>query len=266
MDGSGRVQMAMILDERRTRILEITENKGFVSLTDLAEHIAASESTIRRDLEYLDSIGQIRRTRGGASYVGDSLTDFDSRVKHASTQKQRIARFAADLIQPGESILMDGGTTTLEVARRLAGKPLQVVTNSLPIAGLLVNRREVELIFIGGYLYPKTGVALGPYAVQALETIHVRRLVMSVGGVTSEGLFNSNALLVETERRMIESAEEVMVVCDSGKLGHSALAQLCSLSSVDRMVVDDGITDDWKKTLSDAGIELSIVPVERRDN
>ena len=258
--------MAMILDERRSRILEITENKGFVSLADLVEKVGASESTIRRDLEYLDSIGQIRRTRGGASYVGESITDFDSRVKHASSQKQRIARFAADLIQPGESILMDGGTTTLEVARRLAGKPLQVVTNSLPIAGLLVNRPEVELIFIGGYLYPKTGVALGPHAVQALETINVRRLVMSVGGVTSDGLFNSNALLVETERRMIEAAEEVMVVCDSGKLGHSALAQLCPLSSVDRMVVDDGITKEWIATLTDAGIELNIVETEQSSN
>lgn len=253
--------MAMLLDERRSRILEFAENKGFVSLTDLASHVGASESTVRRDLEYLDSIGQVRRTRGGAAYVGESMMDFDSRVGHASVQKQRMARFAADLIQPGESILMDGGTSTLEVARRLAGKQIQVVTNSLPIAGLLVNKPEIELIFVGGYMYPNTGVALGPIAIQTLETINVRRLVMSVGGMTRQGLFNSNTLLVETERRMMECAAEVMVVCDSSKLGHAALAHLCPLTDIDRMVVDDGITDEWKQILTDADVELNIVEV-----
>lgn len=254
--------MAMLLDERRSLILEFAENKGFATLADLCGHVGASESTVRRDLEYLDSIGQLRRTRGGAVYVGESLTDFDARVGHASTQKQRIARFVADRIQPGESILMDGGTSTLEVARRLVGKRLQVVTNSLPIAGLLGGKSEIELIFIGGYLYPNTGVTLGPIAVQTLESINVRRLVMSVGGVTKAGLFNGNTLLVETERRMMDCAEEVMVVCDSGKLGHSALAHLCPLSDVDRMVVDNGISTEWKSTLKDAGVEVDVVDVD----
>jgi DeoR/GlpR family transcriptional regulator of sugar metabolism len=112
----------------------------------------------------------------------------------------------------------------LEVARQLIGKSLQVVTNSLPIVSLLVNQPNIELVMIGGYLYPKTGVALGPLAVATLENIHVRRLMMSVGGITEKGLFNSNALLVETERQMIEAAEEIVVVSDSSKLGHSAAA------------------------------------------
>ncbi len=149
----------MILEERRTRILRITEELGFVSLQRLVAEIGASESTIRRDLEYLDAHGQIQRTRGGASYLGESLTDFDVRRRKASLQKQQIAKRVADLIEPGETILLDGGTTTLEVARQLTGKPLQVVTNSLPIAGLLMNRSEIELIIIGGYVYPKNGVA-----------------------------------------------------------------------------------------------------------
>ena len=123
------------------------------------------------------------------------------------------------MVQPGETILLDGGTTTLELARQLIGKPLQVVTNSIPIANLLVNSPLTELIVIGGFVYPKTGVNLGPIAVEALKSIRARRLFVSVGGITAAGLFNSNALLVETERQMIEAADEMIVVSDSSNWG-----------------------------------------------
>lgn len=254
--------MGMLLDERRKNILEITENEGFVSLQELAGRVQASESTVRRDLEHLEGLGQIRRTRGGAAYVGESLTTFEERRTRARAEKQRIGEVVAGMIEPGEAVLLDGGTTTLEVARRLAGKSLLVVTNSLPIANVLVNQPLVELILIGGYLYPKTGVALGPLAVSALKEVNVRRLIMSAGGITAKGLFNSNALLVETERQMIEVAEEVIVVADSGKLGHPALAQLCSLDAVDRVVVDAGITDEWRQTFRRAGVDVTVAPSE----
>ncbi len=248
----------MLLDERRTRISHLIEHKGFVSLHELSEQFKASESTVRRDLEYLDGLGHIRRTRGGAAYVGESLTTFEERRSRAIEQKRQIAKAAAELIESGEAILLDGGTTTLEVAKQIIGKSLQVVTNSLPIVNLLVNQPLIELIVIGGYLYPKTCVALGPTAVAALSKVNVRRLVMSVGGITEKGLFNSNALLVETERQMIEAADEVMVVSDSEKFGHSALVHLCPLDIVDRMVVDSGITTSWQKTLEQASVELII--------
>ena len=112
----------MLVDERRNNILQAVEEKGFVSLHELAELVHASESTIRRDLEYLDSSQQIRRTRGGAAYVGDSMISFEDRASSASLEKQRIAEVAASLIEPGEAILLDGGTTTLEVARHLVAR------------------------------------------------------------------------------------------------------------------------------------------------
>lgn len=248
----------MILDQRRYNILQTIETQGFVSLQSLVELVGASESTIRRDLEYLDRIGQIRRTRGGASFTGDSVTGFDERRSQATAEKLAVARVAAGLIQPGEAVLLDGGTTTLEVARQLVGRALHVVTNSLPIVNLLANQPEIELIQIGGYLFPKTGVALGPLAVSALSQIHVRRLFMSVGGITEQGLFNTNTLLVETERQMMLSAEEVVVVTDSSKLGHSALAHLCPLQKVHQLIVDSGITDEWKRILESAGIKVLV--------
>src|SRR5580692_4858692 len=147
--GNAGGRIAVLVDQRRHQILQITENKGFVSMIELVDQLQASESTIRRDLEFLDGIGQIRRTRGGAAYVGESLTSFDVRRTQAREGKVHIADAAAALVQTGETIILDGGTTTLEVARQLAGRTLQVVTNSIPIVNALVNSPETELIVIG---------------------------------------------------------------------------------------------------------------------
>jgi DeoR family transcriptional regulator, fructose operon transcriptional repressor len=253
----------MLQDQRRDRILQIIESSGFSSLSELAEGVDASESTVRRDLEYLDRIGQIRRTRGGAAYIGESLSGFEDRRQKSTAEKQRVGRKAAELIESGETVLLDGGTTTLEVARHLPGKSLQVVTNSLPIVNLLVGAPDIELVFLGGYLYPKTGVALGGLTIEALKKIHVRRLVMSVGGITEAGLFNSNSLLVEAERQMLDAADEVIVVADSTKLGHSELVHLCTLDRVQRMVVDAGIPEKWIEILGGRGMELVIADEPR---
>lgn len=254
----------MILDQRRHQILQVIEQDGFVSLQSLVERVGASESTIRRDLEHLDKIGQIRRTRGGAAYIGESLSGLEERGTQATAEKQAVARVAASLVEPGEVVLLDGGTTTLEVARHFIGKSLQVVTNSVPIINLLMNQPQIELLQVGGYLYPKTGVALGPLAVSALKQIRVRRLLMSVSGITERGLFNSNTLLVETEQQMLESADEVIVVADSTKLGRSGLAQICGLERVHKIVVDSGISPHWVDTLKRAGLDVLIADVPQR--
>jgi DeoR/GlpR family transcriptional regulator of sugar metabolism len=251
----------MLLDQRRLNILQVVEREGFVSLQNLVDEIGVSESTIRRDLEHLDRIGQVRRTRGGAAYAGESLTGLEERSQRSLAEKQAVARLAACLIQSGEAVLLDGGTTTLEVARELIGKSLQVVTNSVPIVNLLINQPHIELLQLGGYLHPKTGVALGPLTVAMLAQVHVRRLFMSVGGITEAGLFNSNTLLVETERMMLSAAEEVVVVTDSSKLGHAALAHLCPLNRVQRIVVDAKITPYWREVFEAAGVEVLIADI-----
>ncbi len=248
----------MLVDERREQIRGIAEKMGFVSLQELADEVGVSESTVRRDLEHLDGIGQIRRTRGGAVYVGEGLHAFEERVSKALNEKRRIARAVAELIEPGEAILLDGGTTTLEVARQLHGRPLHVVTNSLPIVNALATDPNVELVFVGGYVYPNSGVALGPLTVEALSRINARRLVMGVGGITERGLYNGNTLLVETERQMMAAAEEVIVVADSSKFDHTALAHLCTLDKVDRFVVDKGLSPVWRNRIDRAGAELIV--------
>jgi len=248
----------MLLDQRRTQILKHIENKGFVSLPELAAHFEISESTARRDVEFLDGISQIRKTRGGASFLGGELSEFEPRPVRALKQKQQIAEFVAAEISDGEVVILDGGTTTMEVAQKLVDRELTVVTNSVPIVNLLRHHPNIQLISIGGVVDSKTGVALGPIARAALKEIQATRLIMSVGGIREDRLFNTNNLLVETERQMMDSSDEVWVVTDSSKFGRSSLSPLCPLDRVSRLITDDGITQEWQSRLDAAGVEVSI--------
>lgn len=251
---------SVLVEERRERVLDLVSRRGFISLADLADSVQASQSTLRRDLDYLHQQGVIKRTRGGAIYLGDSsvLPALEDRTSSQLEEKRAIAKVAASRIQDGDAVLLDGGTTTLEVARLLVGRSLQIVTNSLPIANLFAGNRDADLVFLGGYVYPKAGVALGPLTVRMMEDIHVQMAVMSVGGITAKGLFNSNLLLVETERRMMRCADEVVVVADHTKIGRQALAFLCELSAIDTLIADAGISAEQRRLVEEAGPRLII--------
>jgi DeoR/GlpR family transcriptional regulator of sugar metabolism len=250
----------VLVEERRQRVLDLVSRQGFASLTELAQTIQVSESTIRRDLDYLGHRGLLKRTHGGAMVAGDeaALPALEERSARQIEEKRQIARAAAARIRDGDAVLLDGGTTTLEVARLLVGRPLQIVTNSLPIANLFASSRETDLILLGGYIYPKTGVALGPLTVAMLPDIHVHQTIMSVGGITAKGLFNSNVLLVETERQMMRCADEVVVVADHTKLGRQALAFLCELSVIDTLIVDSGLTAEQRALVDQADVRLVV--------
>jgi len=250
----------MLVEERRQRVLDLVSKRGFIALNDLAREVGVSDSTIRRDLDHWHQQGVLRRTHGGAIYVGDSasLPALEERSGSQLDEKRLIARAAAERIQDNETVLLDGGTTTFEVARLLVGRSLQVVTNSLPIAALLSGSRGIDVVLLGGFVYPKTGVALGPLTVRMMEDVHVHQLVMSVGGVTARGLFNSNLLLVETERRMMRCADEVTVVADHTKIGRQALAFLCGLGDVDTLIVDPRLSAEQRIMLEEAPARLLV--------
>jgi DeoR/GlpR family transcriptional regulator of sugar metabolism len=257
----------VLVEERRQRVLDLVSERGFVALTDLAQAIDVSESTLRRDLDYWHKQGLLRRTHGGAMFVGDAATlpALEDRSASQLDEKRAVARVAAERIQDGDTILLDGGTTTFEVARLLVGRPLQIVTNSLPIANLFASSRETDLVILGGYVYPKTGVALGPLTVRMMEDVHVHRLIMSVGGITNKGLFNSNLLLVETERQMMRCADEVVVVADHTKIGRQALAYLCDLAAIDTLIVDGDLSASQRELLGQTDARL-IVAGETENN
>ena len=157
-------------------------------------------------------------------------------------------------------MLLDGGTTTLEVAKALVGRTVQVVTNSLPIAQLLAPHKDTDLILIGGFVYPRTGVALGPIAIGCLEKIRVHTLFMGAGGIMADGIYNSNLLLVETEQAMMKSAHQVVLVADHTKFGKQALTKLCGLEKIQHLVVDEGVSPEDRRQIENAGVLLHVAP------
>jgi DeoR/GlpR family transcriptional regulator of sugar metabolism len=250
----------VLVEERRQRVLDLIHKRGFIALADLAQAVDVSESTLRRDLDYWHQQGTVRRTHGGAIYIGEGpgLPALDERSSAQLEEKKAVARAAAARMRDGDAVLLDGGTTTLEVARLLVGRPMQIVTNSLPIAALFANSHETDLVMLGGYVYPKTGVALGPLTVRMLDEVHVHQAVLSVGGVTAKGLFNSNLLLVETERQMLRAADEVVIVADHTKLGRPALAFLCDFAAVDTFITDAGLTPEQRTLLEQSEVRLIV--------
>ncbi len=251
----------MLAEERRHRVLEIVRLRGgFASLPELADELRVSESTIRRDLDHLERSGVARRTHGGVFYTGKAPSQPYEQSSEPDNwgKKQAVAEAAAALIEDGDTLLLDGGSTTYEFARRLVGRRLQVVTNSLPVANLFASNAYTDLLLVGGYVYPRTGVALGPYADEMLAKLNVRRAILSVSGIHEDGLYNNNSLLVATEQAMLRAADEVIVVADSTKFGRHGLVHLCPLSEIDRIVVDNGISEDWRSRMLAAGVNLVV--------
>jgi DeoR family transcriptional regulator, fructose operon transcriptional repressor len=253
----------MLGEERRSRMMEMVRNLQFASLPQLVEHLGVSESTVHRDLKVLEEQGAVRRTHGGVLFVGSTakIPQFDAAEPAQWNLKRAIARSAASLIEDGDTVLLDGGSTTYEVARLLVGRPLHLVTNSVPVANLFASNANSDLVLIGGNVCPRTGAVRGPYADQMLSQIRVRKTILSTAAVCDEGFFNNNLLLIETERAMMRAGKEVIVVVDSTKFGNQSLGHVCSLTTVDRVVVDSQLSDEWRNKLNAAGVDLLVAEV-----
>jgi len=255
----------MIIAERQSRLRDLLARRGMSDLESLSAELSVSQSTIRRDVEMLVRSGHVKRTHGGVVWVGDRSDSnggrpyaFDQRLAYQLEAKSAIAAAARKLVRPGQTVILDGGTTTFHLAQELLGQPLQLVTNSLPIANLFLNDENVELILVGGVMYPRYGVLLGPMAETELGHIHAQTLFISVAGVHGGSLYNQNLLLVQAERRMIEQAQRVVLLVDSGKFGQQALARLGGLDEVDVVVSDAGLAEEYREQVRGAGCELVI--------
>ncbi len=254
----------MLAEPRRRLLLELIAGRGFATLDELVRLLGVSESTVRRDLDALDATGAIKRTHGGAVTSAEvrAMPALEDRVAAAAAEKRAIGRITAALIEDGDTVLLDGGTTTVEVARALLGRPVQVVTNSIPIANLMSSSKQADVVLIGGYVSPRTGVAMGPLAVEMMRGIRVRKSILGAGGIVAEGIYNSNVLLVETERQMMACGQEVIIVADASKFGRLSLSKLCDLDAIDAIVVDPGLPDEFRPRLEKAGVTVHIAPLD----
>jgi DeoR family transcriptional regulator, fructose operon transcriptional repressor len=252
----------MTAEERKHRIEAYLQDVEFASLEELARHVEASVSTVRRDLTVLEAAGGLKRTHGGARVMTPKTDEFtfSTRDAHQLAEKESIGKACAGLIQPNQSVIIDAGTTVYHVARHLEEKSPQIVTNSLPVANLYSASGRVELVLSGGVIYPRLGVLVGPLAVEAFSKIHADVAVMSAGGITLEGLTNSHGLLIDIQLAMMRAAAKVIMCLDHTKFGRRSVSPLCDLEPVDIIVTDSKAPGEMVGRLRERGIEVVVAP------
>jgi DeoR/GlpR family transcriptional regulator of sugar metabolism len=243
---------------RQLRIREILEGQEFVDLEMLCSELESSESTVRRDLVELERQRILKRVHGGAVAVHprEHLLDFDWQSQRHAAEKDRIGRLTAGLIEDGQTVILDGGSTVARVAAHLADRWVHVITNSLAIAQLLRNSSSVEVTLTGGYLFPRLEVMLGPLCERMLASVAADVLVMGVAGVTAAGFSNNNTLLVGSERTMIDVSRKVIIVTDATKMGRAAMVPLAPLDVADVVVTDTSIETGHREMLEANRVEV----------
>lgn len=243
---------------RQLRIRQLLESQEFVDLETLCNELDASESSVRRDLISLECDGVLKRVYGGAmaAQSQDHQLDFAWQSTRMAEEKKRIAALAAGLVEDGQTIVLDGGSTVAAVARLLTSRSLHVITNSLPIAEIFSESRDIEVTIMGGYLYPRIRATLGPLCEQMLSGVTADLLIMGIGGITPEGFSNTNTLVVGPERKMIEVSRKVIVVADHTKFGQRAVLHLAPLDVADVVVSDTDLVEQHREMLRAHGVEL----------
>jgi DeoR/GlpR family transcriptional regulator of sugar metabolism len=244
---------------RQSEIIEVLTTRGFQSVSSLAKRFAVTASTIRRDLERLESMNLIERTHGGAIPVGPIETPDSFQDPLHLAEKSAIGKAMADRILDGQIVLLDGGTTTLEVARHLTKRRLTVVTNDLRVAVEIAQRRSAHLVFIGGELLPDVYTMWGPASVLQLSNLRVDVAVFGADTVCDDGLYHTSSYEVELKRLMRSIAKEAFFVADSSKFGREALFKVLEVNDFTA-----GITDDLLDPLRASQFPIPIIQARTR--
>ena len=260
MEDNANKESKMLAQERRQRIFKDIEASGIASVRDLALRFDVSSITIIRDLQELEQEGLIRRVHGGAISVRGASYEppFSAREAQLSPEKQRIASKASELITDGDSIILDVGTTTLELARALKGKRnLTVLVTNLRAALELASQPAIQVIVIGGKLRASELSMVGHLAEQTLRTFQVDKAFIGVGGITlKHGLTEYNFDEAGTKRVMFERARQKIVLADHTKFGKVMLTQVAPLSAADLIITGSEIDESAQREMEEAGIQL----------
>lgn len=253
--------------ERQRRILESLRPTGFVSYRDLEVLLDASPATIRRDLSHLETTGQIIRVHGGAKLSDQDEdarprllgTPFDQSITQNLAAKKAIGRAAAALCAPGEGVMIDGGTTTLQMCPHLDGLGLQVLTNSLHIVNALLPQEGTRILLPSGAVFREQNIILAPAGEESMPRFHAPRLFMGAAAVGLHGAMQADPVLVAAERRLIDRAEEVILLVDSSKFAARSGTIVCGLDEIDTIITDSAISPEVVAAMQDAGIDVRLV-------
>lgn len=241
---------------RQVEIVEVLQTHGFQGVNELAARFDVTTSTIRRDLERLESMDLIRRTHGGAMPLTQSETPQSFKDQLHRAEKAAIGKAMAERILEGQTVLLSAGTTNLEVARNLNRHNVTVVTNDLRIAMEIARRQTCHLAFLGGELLPSSYSMWGPTSIQNLSHMRVDVAVFGTDTVAEDGLYSSSSYEIELRRLMLSVAKEAFFVADSSKFGREALFKL-----VDFEKFTAGITDDLLDPLRASRFPIPIIQV-----
>ncbi len=249
--------------ERQDTIAQILKERKKVTVTELAEKFGISESSVRRDLLKLERKGQAKKVYGGAIVASSTQQEFDynERLHRNIGRKSAIASFAVSLVKPGQALLLDSGTTALQIAQRLPeGMGITVVTNGLAIAEVLSGRRGMTLFLLGGRYRPSSRDLVGPTLIAAINQFSVDIAFLSVDGFHPvHGLSTTDHELAEVVQAAMSIAEKKVVVSDSSKGGHRGFASICPINEVDMIISDKHLDKELCDEIIQAGTEVVLV-------
>jgi DeoR family ulaG and ulaABCDEF operon transcriptional repressor len=261
----------MIEAERHRIIRKLVDERSIVSLSDLVEILGASEATVRRDIGAMAERGEITRIRGGAESVRPRHeahlvgSPFALSRDVAVAEKRAIARAAATLIAPGDSIIISGGTTTYALVEFLVGESLDILTNSIPIVTQLLATSRNRVTLPGGTIYREQNIVLSPFEDDATSHFWAKTMFTGCFGINRFGIMEADPLVVQSQTRMQRRCEQLVVMADSQKLRRRSSIVVAGLDRVTSLVTDAGATDAELEPFRAAGVRVLRVPVEAGD-
>lgn len=256
----------MLPEERRTKILELLEKERGVKVSDLVRIFNVTGATIRRDLETLEKEGLLKRTHGGAvlphSFSFEPL--YTTKKRQNLKEKMAIGKKAAELIEDGDSVFIETGSTTLQIAKNIKNKhDVTVVTNSIEVARELINARGVEVILTGGVLRKETVALIGPLAERVLREFRVDKVFLGISGIIpTKGMSTASIAEAQIKKLIIEMGREIIGVADHSKFGKECFAFVAPTKVLHKIIVDENVPLNYIEELKKEGVEVITVSPE----
>lgn len=247
---------------RRSKIIELLNKKNVISISEISKMFNVSEVSVRNDFALFEKKGLLIRTRGGA--ISKQVSDFDlnlsQRLKQNFHQKQRIGKRASECIQDGNTVIMDSGSTVIEVAKNLKDKKnIKLITNSLPIAEIVADNEQIEAIITGGTLRPEMRSLIGNITEKTILNYRCDVAILGADGIDSEmGLYTNLENEASLVQSMIKISKKIIIVTDSSKFSNNRFAKIVDISDVDIIITDGGISTIDMQKINSQGVKLII--------
>lgn len=252
----------MLQEERRSLIVDFVNKNKSASVYELKKILRVSEVTVRKELQLLDEQGLLKRTHGGALSLSSLVAEYTEMEKKDINinEKKAIAKAAYDLIKNSDTVFLDSGTTTLELARLIftgLKSGMIIITNSFAIINVLISRPDLELVFVGGCVRNKMMSCVGSIAEDIISSLVYDKVFMGANAVSIEnGTMTPNLYEASIKRKMVQFAQHAFLLCDSSKIGCASMAKICPLKSFDAIITDAKVPAQFKNACEKMNIKV----------